>query len=174
MNHIKNHIKDHYTLIPNGLIRQEGLNSIAKYIYCYLASMSDGWNFKTDDLVNRLAMNKKTYIKYRDQLVENGWLFIEPQKTGTNGFFLPKVYHILCKEPCETPEKPTENHLAVGPSHPPTTSSAADDFRDGRNGSHKKKKLQEEKKIKEEKPFLKNDFKNFNPNPRLNKEDEEE
>jgi hypothetical protein len=53
-------------------------------------------------------------------------------------------------------------------SHPSTTASVTDGFRDGRNGSHKKKKVKEEKEIKKEKSFLKNDFENFNPNPRLN------
>lgn len=153
-------------MVPNDLIRQAGLNSIAKYIYCYLASMSDGWEFKTYDLVKRLNMDKKTYVKYRDQLIDDGWLFIEPQGTATNGTFLPKVYHILSKEPCHASEKSTANHSVVHPSHPPTTTSAADDIRDGRNGSHKKKKLTEEKS-KKEKSLLKKDFKNFNPNPRL-------
>jgi hypothetical protein len=76
MNHIKNHITENYTMIPNELIRQKDLNPTAKYIFSYLASMADGWEFKTHDLVKRLDLNKKTFVKYRDQLVEEGWLFV--------------------------------------------------------------------------------------------------
>jgi hypothetical protein len=168
MNHIKNHIREDYTMIPNKLIRQVGLNPLAKYIYSYLASMSDDWTFLTPSLCKKLGMNEKTYVKYRNQLINEGWLFIEPQQRGKNGIFLPKTYHILNKQDPETPVKTTDNHFVVHGSHPSTTASVTDGFRDGRNGSHKKKKVKEEKEIKKEKSFLKNDFENFNPNPRLN------
>lgn len=166
MNHIKNHIRDDYTTIPNKLIRQVGLNVLAKYIYAYLASMSDDWEFKTYDLCKRLGMNEKTFVKYRNQLVHEGWLFIEPQRNAENGTFSPKTYHILNKKDGGTPEKTTDNHFVVSGTSRCTTPSVTDGVRDGPNGSHKKKKLKEEKKIKEEKDLLKGNFKNFNPNPR--------
>lgn len=168
MNHIKNHIKENYTMIPNELIRQEGLNPIAKYIFGYLASMADGWEFKTHDLVKRLDLNKKTFVKYRDQLVKEGWLFVEPQGKAKNGIFLPKVYHILSKKGAEISKKPTVNQTKVDPFHPSTIPSVADGNRDEQDGSHKNKKAQREEESQEEDSFLNSDFENFNPNPRIN------
>lgn len=148
MNHIKNHIREDYTMIPNKLIRQIGLNPLAKYIYSYLASMSDNWTFLTPALCKKLGMNEKTYVKYRNQLVHEGWLYIEEQQRSKNGIFLPKTYHILNKKEAEAPEKPTVNHFVVHGSHPSTTASVTDGVRDGRNGSHKKKNSKQEKKKK--------------------------
>lgn len=166
MNYIKNHIAEGFTIIPNALIRDTSIKPCAKYIYAFLASMSDTWTFLTPELCKALNLNSKTFIMHRDLLIEKHWLYVEtPRKE--NGAFKPKIYHVLGEPDPEFPLKLTDNHFLVDGESPSTKKSVTEKVRDGKTGRHKKKKNQEEKKLKKEKSFFKSDLENFNPNPRL-------
>ncbi|TVZ13964.1 helix-turn-helix domain-containing protein [Maribacter sp. MAR_2009_72] len=174
MNYVKNHIAKDFTQIPNELIRHQKLKTFAKFIYIFLASMSDNWEFKTPDLCKRLNMHSDTFVKHRDSLIEKGWLYVEEQK-NINGNFQPKVYHILGKQDKHFAKKITANENISNGNFPIETPTDTVDSRPGKNHSHNNKKVEEEKEVKKDKEINKNsslkietkeNFNGINPNPR--------
>lgn len=167
MNHIKNHISEGFTIIPNALIRDISIKPCAKYIYAFLASMSDSWTFLTPTLCEMLNLNPKTFTTHRDLLIKKHWLYVERPKPK-NGVFKPKVYHVLGEPDPKFPLKIANNHILADGDSPLTEKSTTVKVRDGETGQYNKKKAQEEKEIQEKKSFLDSDSENFNPNPRMN------
>ena len=43
MNKLNNKIKENFTTIPNSVIRNKNLSDRARFLFCYMASMSDDW-----------------------------------------------------------------------------------------------------------------------------------
>ena len=80
MNKLNNEIKKNYTIIPNDIIRNKSLSDRARFLFCYMASMPDDWNFYQGAMAKDLNMNKDTLRKYLDELIEHGFLIREQRR----------------------------------------------------------------------------------------------
>ena len=80
MNKLNNEIKKNYTIIPNDIIRNKLLSDRARFLFCYMASMPDDWNFYQGVMAKELNMNKDTLRKYLDELIEHGYIIREQRR----------------------------------------------------------------------------------------------
>jgi hypothetical protein len=80
MNKLNNKIKENFTTIPNSIIRNKNLSDRARFLFCYMASMSDDWEFYQSAMAKELGYTKDTLRKYLDELIETGYLQREQRR----------------------------------------------------------------------------------------------
>ena len=80
MNKLNNKIKENFTTIPNSVIRNKNLSDRARFLFCYMASMSDDWEFYQSAMAKELGYTKDTLRKYLDELIETGYLQREQRR----------------------------------------------------------------------------------------------
>lgn len=69
-----------YQVIPRELIFDNTLSDRARFVYCYMASKPNGWDFYMNPMAKELGYSVETLRKYINELVENGWLVKGEQK----------------------------------------------------------------------------------------------
>lgn len=74
MNTCTNKTKKYFTQIPNDLIRNSSISDRARFLYCYMSSMSEDWKFYQAKMAKDLGYSKDTLRKYLDELVSTGYL----------------------------------------------------------------------------------------------------
>ena len=74
MNTCTNKTKKYFTQIPNELIRSSSISDRARFLYCYMSSMSEDWKFYQSKMAKDLGYSKDTLRKYLDELVSTGYL----------------------------------------------------------------------------------------------------
>ena len=74
MNKVDNKTKKYFTQIPNDLIRNSSISDRARFLYCYMSSMSENWEFYQGKMAKDLGYSKDTLRKYLDELVSTGYL----------------------------------------------------------------------------------------------------
>jgi len=79
---MKNHLKNRYTQIPNAVINDIELHPIARFLFVYLCSKPDDWEFHTKQIEKALRISKDTRIKYTKELIDAGWITATQQKNG--------------------------------------------------------------------------------------------
>lgn len=77
MNKLNNELKKNYTIIPNAILRNQDLSDRARFLFCYMASMPEDWQFYSTAISKDLNMNKDTLRKYMDELIEHGYIIRE-------------------------------------------------------------------------------------------------
>ena len=80
MNKLNNKIKENFTTIPNDIIRNKNISDRARFLFCYMASMSDDWEFYQSAMAKELGYTKDTLRKYLDELIETGYLQREQRR----------------------------------------------------------------------------------------------
>ena len=80
MNKLNNKIKENFTTIPNEIIRNKNISDRARFLFCYMASMSDDWEFYQSAMAKELGYTKDTLRKYLDELIETGYLQREQRR----------------------------------------------------------------------------------------------
>ena len=80
MNKINNKIKENFTTIPNSVIRNKALSDRARFLFCYMASMPDDWQFYQSVMAKELGYTKDTLRKYMDELISTGYLMREQRR----------------------------------------------------------------------------------------------
>lgn len=73
MSNFKNELTN-YQSIPRELIFDNTLSDRARFLYCYMASKPDGWDFYLVPMAKELGYSVGTLRKYIAELVESGWL----------------------------------------------------------------------------------------------------
>lgn len=87
MNNVKNNIKKHFTVIPNSLINDITISSIARFLFVYMASKPDDWDFYQIDLMNATGIKSpRTFRIYAKELIETGWISRSRTKTDKAQF----------------------------------------------------------------------------------------
>ena len=86
MNKCTNKTKKYFTQIPNDLIRNSSISDRARFLYCYMSSMSENWEFYQGKMAKDLGYSKDTVRKYLDELVSTGYLK-RTQRRSENGRF---------------------------------------------------------------------------------------
>lgn len=82
-----------FTVAPNALIQDENISPQARFLYVYMASMPDDWDFYMNPLAKKMQMTVKTLRKYMGELEQCGWLTNHGQQ-NTNGAFGANEYTI--------------------------------------------------------------------------------
>ena len=80
MNKVNNKIKENFTTIPNSIIRNKALSDRARFLFCYMASMPDDWQFYQSVMAKELGYTKDTLRKYMDELISTGYLMREQRR----------------------------------------------------------------------------------------------
>jgi len=80
MNKVNNKIKENFTTIPNSIIRNKALSDRARFLFCYMASMPDDWQFYQSAMAKELGYTKDTLRKYMDELISTGYLMREQRR----------------------------------------------------------------------------------------------
>jgi hypothetical protein len=93
MNKCTNKTKKYFTQIPNDLIRNSKISDRARFLYCYMSSMSENWEFYQGKMAKDLGYSKDTLRKYLDELISTGYLK-RTQRRGEKGRFDSYDYEI--------------------------------------------------------------------------------
>ena len=86
MNKVDNKTKRYFTQIPNDLIRNSSISDRARFLYCYMSSMSEDWELYQGKMAKDLGYSKDTLRKYLDELISTGYLK-RTQRRGDKGRF---------------------------------------------------------------------------------------
>lgn len=92
MANFKNELNN-YQIISRELIFDNTLSDRARFVYCYMSSKPDGWNFFLDNMAKEIGYNIDTLRKYINELIESGWLIKGKQEN--NGKFGAVEYTLL-------------------------------------------------------------------------------
>lgn len=107
MNNVKNNLRREFTTIPNALINDQGLSRDARFLFVYMASKPDDWQFWNKDLCTALGDNEKpitpkTMLVYMNELITAGWV-TRQQVRGESGRYETYDYTLL-STPTASPE----------------------------------------------------------------------
>ncbi len=80
MNKVNNKIKENFTTIPNSVIRNKTLSDRARFLFCYMASMPNDWQFYQSAMAKELGYTKDTLRKYMEELLSTGYLIREQRR----------------------------------------------------------------------------------------------
>ena len=80
MNKLNNKIKENFTTIPNSVIRNKSLSDRARFLFCYMASMPNDWQFYQSAMAKELNYSKDTLRKYMEELLATGYLIREQRR----------------------------------------------------------------------------------------------
>jgi predicted transcriptional regulator len=80
MNKLNNKIKENFTTIPNIVIRNKALSDRARFLFCYMASMPNDWQFYQSAMAKELGYTKDTLRKYMEELLATGYLIREQRR----------------------------------------------------------------------------------------------
>ena len=80
MNKVNNKIKENFTTIPNSVIRNKALSDRARFLFCYMASMPNDWQFYQSAMAKELGYTKDTLRKYMEELLSTGYLIREQRR----------------------------------------------------------------------------------------------
>lgn len=79
-----------YQVIPRELIFDNTLSDRARFVYCYMASKPNNWEFFMTPMAKEIGYSVDTLRKYINELIENGWLIKGEQKN--DGLFGAVTY----------------------------------------------------------------------------------
>lgn len=90
---IINKVADGYQIIPRELIFDGTISDRARFVYCFMASKPEGWDFFLEPMAKEVGYSKDTLRKYINELVDGGWL-VRGEQANTNGLFGAVCYEL--------------------------------------------------------------------------------
>lgn len=90
---IINKVADGYQIIPRELIFDSTISDRARFVYCFMASKPEGWDFFLEPMAKEIGYSKDTLRKYINELVDGGWL-VRGEQANTNGLFGAVCYEL--------------------------------------------------------------------------------
>ena len=120
MNKVDNKTKKYFTQIPNDLIRNSSISDRARFLYCYMSSMSENWEFYQGKMAKDLGYSKDTLRKYLDELISTGYLKRTQRRSEKGRFdsydyiidFIPNQDFTVAEKPRHG-ENPTRENPAL-------------------------------------------------------------
>lgn len=96
---------NNYQNIPRSLIFDNTLSDRARFVFCFMASKPDGWEFFLEPMAKEIGYSVETLRKYINELVDSGWLEKGEQKKekgmfGATEYTLKAVKSPSIKKPC--------------------------------------------------------------------------
>ena len=121
-----------YQVIPRELIFDNTLSDRARFVYCYMASKPNNWEFFMTPMAKEIGYSVDTLRKYINELIESGWLIKGEQKN--DGLFGAVTYTLNSTKISDTEkirygEMPTQHN------------------RDNRQNTDKKQKEERDKSL---------------------------
>lgn len=83
---LDNQLERDYQVLPRTLIQDNSLSLQARFIYCYMASKPDGWEFYKKAMAKDLNLCEDTLTKYLRELINSGWIDSEGQSVERGKF----------------------------------------------------------------------------------------
>lgn len=80
MNKVKNNVRKDFTIIPNALINDDERSDRARFLFIYMASKPDDWDFYQEPLAKSLGYSVDTLRKYISELMDAGWMTREERR----------------------------------------------------------------------------------------------
>lgn len=103
-----------FQVIPRELIFDNTLSDRARFVYCYMASKPDDWEFLMTPMAKEIGYSVDTLRKYINELIESGWLAKGEQKN--DGLFGAVAYTLNSSKNPDTEktrhgEMPTQHNI---------------------------------------------------------------
>ena len=136
-----------FQVIPRELIFDNSLSDRARFVYCFMASKPDGWDFLLNPMANELGYSVETLRKYINELIEGGWLK-KGEQNNNDGMFGAVVYTLLSTKNTDT-EKTRHEEI------PTRENTNTENFRHGENPIQYNKDNEENKESIEKKDLPK-------------------
>lgn len=118
MNRLKKYISN-FTQIPNELINDESISVQARFLFIYLNSKPDDWQFYNKQICKVMKCSRDSLAKYMNQLKEAKWINVN--QINENGRFGGNQYELF--------QSPSMNL-------PCSENTDAEIFRNGKNQVH--------------------------------------
>lgn len=139
-----------FQVIPRELIFDNSLSDRARFVYCFMASKPDGWDFLLNPMAKELGYSVETLRKYINELIAGGWL--KKGEQNNDGKFGAVVYTLLSTKKADT-EKNRNEEI-------PTQENAdSENFRHGEKPTQDNKDNKDNKESIEKKDFPKKERK---------------
>lgn len=105
-----------YQSIPRALVFDPLLSFQAKFLYIYMMSKPDGWDYYQQHMCREIGVSKMTLIKYEKELIKSGWIKVVPGGRNEDGTFSTNCYEIFDVNPLRnnTPYTDTESNNCTG------------------------------------------------------------
>lgn len=108
---------NNYQSIPRDLIFDNTLSDRARFVFCFMASKPNGWDFFLEPMAKEIGYSVETLRKYINELVNSGWLEKGEQKNergmfGAIEYTLKATKSPSMKKPCT--EKTESEIFRVG------------------------------------------------------------
>ena len=139
-----------FQVIPRELIFDNSLSDRARFVYCFMASKPDGWDFLLNPMAKELGYSVETLRKYINELIAGGWL--KKGEQNNDGKFGAVVYTLLSTKKADT-EKIRNGEI------PTQENTDSENFRLGENPAQYNKDNEENKESIEKKDFPKKERK---------------
>lgn len=94
-----------FQVIPRELVFDNSLSDRARFVYCFMASKPDGWDFLLNPMAKELGYSVETLRKYINELIDGGWL--KKGEQNNDGKFGAVVYTLLSTKKADMEEIPT-------------------------------------------------------------------
>ena len=140
-----------FQVIPRELIFDNSLSDRARFVYCFMASKPDGWDFLLNPMANELGYSVETLRKYINELIEGGWLK-KGEQNNNDGMFGAVVYTLLSTKNTDT-EKTRHEEI------PTRENTNTENFRHGENPIQYNKDNEENKESIDKKDLPKKEEK---------------
>lgn len=105
---------DNYQVLPRELIFDNKLSDRARFVFCFMASKPNDWDFYLEPMAKEIGYSVETLRKYINELVKSGWLTKGEQERKEGNRYGAVIYTL--NEKVLTPEN-----------------SDTENFRDGKN-----------------------------------------
>lgn len=154
MNKVNNKIKENFTTIPNSVIRNKAISDRARFLFCYMASMPDDWQFYQSVMAKELGYTKDTLRKYMDELISTGYLMREQRREkGKFDSYDYTINFLPCMEKTDT----VKNGSGKIPNREKSTLTNKD-FKQKKNNTNIDLQEECENSFTPPKPKIKNSF----------------
>ena len=97
MGNFNNELKN-YQNIPRDLIFDSAISDRARFVFCYMASKKEDWDFYLKPMAKEIGYSEDTLRKYINELVSSGWLSKGKQVCNENGTFGAVKYTLHSKK----------------------------------------------------------------------------
>lgn len=97
-----------FQVIPRELVFDNSLSDRARFIYCFMASKPDGWDFLLNPMAKELGYSVETLRKYINELIDGGWL--KKGEQNNDGKFGAVVYILLSAKKADMEKIPTRKN----------------------------------------------------------------
>lgn len=139
-----------FQVIPRELIFDNSLSDRARFVYCFMASKPDGWDFLLNPMAKELGYSVETLRKYINELIAGGWL--KKGEQNNDGKFGAVVYTLLSTKKADTEKKRNEEI-------PTQENTDSENFRHGEKPTQYNKDNKENKESIEKKDLQKKERK---------------